>query len=65
MIPYSKSELNCCRNLPSETYHPISLSNFSLKMFFFKIKMYLQVKLKKFSNIFSNLPSETYYTNFL
>ena len=55
MIPYSKSKLNFRRNLPSETYHPKKKFQFLIKNCFFKIKMYLQVTLKKVSKNFLKL----------
>ena len=64
MIPYSKSELNCCQNLPFETYNPIFFSNFNIKMFF-QNKNVFASKTSKIFKIFSNLPSETYHTEFL
>ena len=64
MIPYSKSELNFRRNLPSETYH----LNFFFRLFnivmFFQDKNVFATKFNKFSKIFRNLPSETYQPKF-
>ena len=54
MIPSSKLKFHFCQNVISETYYPkIFFSIFQDEnVFFFKIKMYLEKKFKKFSETY-------------